>query len=118
MNIITLTELINTLINGNDYPSGINITINRNELIYDNTLSVYNNLYYKHQHTGAYLFVQHTDDENYVSIHIILPNESPKTDYWKHHLADDFGDNPYVWDKLDDDYESTEFDVEYKFEIT
>lgn len=114
---ITLTKLIQSLIDGNDYPDGIVITINRDELTYDKSLSVYNNLYYKHQPTGAYLFVEHTDDENFVSIHVILPNESPKNDYWKHHLADDFGDS-YTWDKLDDDYESTEFDVEYKFEIT
>lgn len=115
---ITLTQLIQTLIDVNDYPEGIVITINKDELTYDKSLSVYNNLYYKHQPTGAYLFVQFTDDENFVSIYIILPNESPKNDYWKHHLADDFGDNAYTWDKLDDYYESTEFDVEYKFEIT
>lgn len=116
--VITLTELINTLINGNNYPEGIAITINRNDLIYDNTLSVYNNLYYKHQPTSAYLFVQHTDDENFVTINVILPNESPKNDYWKHHVADDFSDNLYCWNKLDNDYESTEFEVEYKFKIT
>lgn len=102
---ITLTQLIQTLIDGNDYHEGTIITINKNELTYDNSLSVYNNLFYKHQPTGAYLYVHHTDDMNDVSIHIILPNESPKNDYWKHHLADDFGEG-YVWDKLDDDYNS------------
>ena len=116
METITLTQLIKTLIDGNDYPDGTNININRNELIYDDKLSVYNNLYYKHQPTGSFLFVQHTDDENDVKIHIILPNESPENDYWKHHLADDWG-NGYVWDKLDD-YKSSEFTVEYKYEIT
>ena len=113
---ISLSQLIQTLINGNDYDNGTTITINRDELIYDESLSVYNNAYFKHQPTGSYLYVEYTDDENFVSIHVILPNESPIDDCWKHHLADDFGDD-MIWDKLDDDYESTEFDVEYKYEI-
>lgn len=117
METITLTQLINSLINNNDYSDGTNIIINKDELIYDETLSVYNNLYYKHQLTDAFLFVQYTDDENFVRIHLILPNENPKDSFWKHHLADDWGDG-YVWDKLDDDYESSEFTVEYKYEIT
>ena len=116
--VITLTELINSLINGNDYPEGIAVTINRNELIYDKSISVYNNLYYKHTKTNAYLYVKYTDDENYVELYIILPTENVKINSYEHHLADDFGDNPYVWDKLDDDYESSEFEVEYKFEIS
>lgn len=60
------------------------------------------------------MYVQHTDDENYVRINIILPNETLN----KRHLADDFADNPYCWDKLDNDYESSEFTVEYKYEIS
>lgn len=38
--------------------------------------------------------------------------------YCKHHLVDDFADNSYYWDKLDNDYESSEFTVEYKYEIS
>lgn len=113
---ITLSQLIQTLINGNDYDNGTTITINRDELVYDKPLSVYNNAYFKHQPTGSYLYVEYTDDENFVSIYVILPNESPIDDCWKHHLADDEADD-LIWDKLDDDYESTEFDVEYKYEI-
>lgn len=118
MNTITLTNLIKALINGNDYPEGTNIIINRNELAYCNNVSMYNNLFYIHKETGSYLYVQHTDDENYVRINIILPNETLKDSYYKHHLADNFGDNHYYWDKLDNNYKSSEFTVEYKYEIS
>lgn len=114
MNTITLTKLLRALINGNDYHAGTNIIINRKELVYRDNISWYNNLLYMHKKTGSYLYVQHTDDENYVRINIILPNETLN----KHHLADDFADNPYCWDKLDNDYESSEFTVEYKYEIS
>lgn len=119
MKTVTLTQLIKTLIDGNDYPEETNIIINKNELTYDKVLSVYNNIYYIHQPTGAFLYVQHFDDENDVKINIILPGETLKDSYGKHHLTDDWADNPYVWDKLDDDYDSTkdEFTVEYKYEI-
>lgn len=118
MNTITLAKLLRALINGNDYPAGTNIIINRKELVYCDNISWYNNLLYMHKETGSYLYVQHTDNENYVRINIILPNETLKDSYCKHHLADDFADNPYCWDKLDNDYESSEFTVEYKYEIS
>lgn len=119
MNTITLTELVNALINGNDYPAGTNVIINRNELTYCNDISWYNNLFYRHKETGSYLYVKHTDDESDVRINIVLPNETPKDSYWKHHLADDFSDT-YYWDKLDIDYEyeTPEFTVEYKYELS
>jgi hypothetical protein len=113
---ISLSKLIRALIKGNDYAKGTIITIDRDELVYDKSLSVYNNAYFKHKPTGSYLYVEYADDENYVSIYIILPNESATDDCWKHHLADDYGD-AMIWDKLDDDYEFKEFDVEYKYEI-
>lgn len=116
MNNITLTQLINSLINGSNIIDGTLITINKNELIYDKEISYYNNLYYKHTPTNSYLFVRYTDDENDVKIYIVLPNENPKEDNWKHHLADDYGDS-YIWDKLDEDNDNVEFTVEYGFEI-
>ena len=118
MNTITLAKLLRALINGNDYPAGTNIIINRKELVYCDNISWYNNLLYRHKKTGSYLYVQHTDDENYVRINIILPNETLKDSFCTYHLADDFADNPYCWDKLDNDYESFEFTVEYKYEIS
>lgn len=87
-------------------------------LTYCNNISWYNHPIYKHKETGSFLHIQHTDNFNDVKIYIILPNENIENSYYKHHLADDFGDNPYYWDKLDDDYESSEFTVEYKYEIS
>ena len=71
MNTITLAKLLKALINGNDYPAGTNVIINRKELVYCDNKSWYNNLLYMHKETGSYLYVQHTDDENYVRINII-----------------------------------------------
>lgn len=116
MNSITLTQLINSLVNGSDFQEGTVITINKNELIHDKEISFYNNLYYKHIPTNSYLFVQYTDDENDVKIYIVLPNESPKEDNWKHHLADDYADS-YIWDKLDEDNDNVEFTIEYRYKI-
>lgn len=49
MNTITLTKLLRALINGNDYPAGTNIIINRKELVYRDNISWYNNLLYMHK---------------------------------------------------------------------
>ena len=46
MNTITLAKLLRALINGNDYPAGTNIIINRKELVYCDNISWYNNLLY------------------------------------------------------------------------
>lgn len=40
MNTITLTRLLRALINGNDYPAGTNIIINRNELVYRDNVPI------------------------------------------------------------------------------
>lgn len=51
MNTITLAKLLRALINGNDYPAGTNIIINRKELVYCDNISWYNNLLYRHKKT-------------------------------------------------------------------
>ena len=116
METITLKILIQNLIQGNDYPTGTNIIINRKELVYCDNISWYNNLLYMHKETGSYLHVQHIEDENEVRIYVILPNETVKYSCWKHHLADDYADNSYYWDKLDNDYDFSDFTIEYKKE--
>lgn len=116
MQTISLSELINALINGDDYPVGTNIIINRDEFEYIDDISDYNHLFYKHE-TGSYLCVHYTDDEPYVRINLILPGEDLIILNDAHHLADDWSENPYVWDKLDTDEGVQEFTVKYKYEI-
>lgn len=119
MQSISLSELINALINGNDYPIGTNIIINRDEFVYYDNISSYKNLFYKHE-TGSYLCVHYLDD-TYVRIKLILPGEDLKNLSNMHHLADDWSENPYVWDKLDtgdEAPESSEFTVKYRYIIS
>ena len=52
MNTITLAKLLRALINGNNYPAGTNIIINRTELVYCDNISWYNNLVYLTKETG------------------------------------------------------------------
>ena len=112
METITLTEFINSFIKGKEYPKGTNIIINKTELSYNKELSVYNYAFFNHYPTGGHLYIQYSDDENFVEIYFILPNENPMDSYWKHHLADDYADD-FLWNKLDDDYEKDELNLEY-----
>lgn len=115
---MTLTELFNALLQEKDVPKYTTIEINNKELREDTSLSSYNNVFFKHNPSGGYLFVEYTDDTNDVRIYIILPNENPKQCQYKHFLADDVSDNHYCWDKLDNDCTKQCFTILYKCELS